>query len=121
MKKVKVTNTRYKCENCGATFKDEYHIYPDDKHGEFCDKCSKKVCLADHTYYDFCDPTDFCSKVTLVNPKLVKACDLDLELDWEVYAEKVAQARVAYTKAIRELDEAYLAGNIREYNTKNRG
>ena len=55
MKEVKVTSTKYECENCGSKYSDKdkiYHCHITGK--EICDKCSVQVIIFDTEENRFC-------------------------------------------------------------------
>ena len=117
MKTKTVKQTRYVCENCGATYSDKFNIWKDDITArEVCKKCTSKVLLADRDVYDCCRIDDVGTKYKLMDKELVKATELDLELDMEDYIRKVVKIRKMYIKSLDKLDKMYLAGEVRRYN-----
>lgn len=118
MKTKTVSQTKYVCENCGAIHSDKYDIYIDRySNKEVCKKCGKGVNVKDKSIYDIWDRLDdMGDKFIKVHPDIVKANELELDLDREDYVKKLTKAREMYVKTVLKIDKMYLAGKIRDYN-----
>ena len=113
-----VSKTQYVCENCGASYSDKYDIYECPYSGkEICKKCGKGINIKDKSIYDISDRLDdMGDRFVKVHPDIVKATELELDLDREDYVKKLTKARKIYAKTVMKIDKMYLAGKIRDYN-----
>ena len=113
-----VTKTVYICDNCGAEHSSDSKLRADYVTGlEICDKCQILVPLVDRTmYYDEYDKSfgEVYDKNLYVNKDMVQATELDLELDDEVYRQKVAEARQLFMDLLDKIDTEYLKGKVRD-------
>lgn len=114
MKEVKVTNTRYKCENCGATYSDKGCIQQCPVTGkEICKKCGATV--EDIFCVDFDgEPYNFyfeCRNIN-VHPSTIKN-----QFDWyrEEYVQEVSKLQEEFVNKLKALNTAYLLDKMNEY------
>lgn len=111
MKEVKVTSTKYECENCGTKHSDEdkiYHCPLTNK--EICDKCSVQVTIFDTEENLF--------GVIDVHPDCIKE-GYDF-WKWD-YTDIVNYIREEANKKINEVTKKYLQNDgdyIRSYVRK---
>lgn len=122
MKTKQVSKTVYVCDNCGATHSHKYDIMNCAITGkEFCDKCGVNVRVAQTDIYDDVDGIragDIGSTIIRVHPDAIKACELDLELDWAEYSNRVYHAMLCYLDIIKKIHTEYLKGTIRDFKVK---
>lgn len=110
---------RYVCDNCGAIHSDRYEIFPDANDGEYCTKCGLELRIADISIYNRDDRIEAYTTTKLVNPHLVKATELDLEIDTEEYLSRVLRAKKLYIDLMNKIDKEYLKGRVRDFNVGN--
>ena len=118
--------TIHVCDNCGAEYKGknaDLKLHTDYvTGGDICDKCQQFVRLVDRDmYYDKHIKTfgEVYTKEVEVNKDLVKATELDLDLDREDYLHKVVFARHLLMDLLDKIDKEYLKGHIRDFYVKN--
>lgn len=117
-----ITYTFYICDNCGAEHKKDTNIHTDYVTGEeICDKCQTQVRLANRDiYYDSYDKScgELYTNEYYVSKDLVQACEMDLDLDREVYLKRVAQIRDVYLLLMDKIDKEYLKGRVRDTDVR---
>lgn len=114
MKEFNITQKRYKCDNCGATYSNPDNIKQCPiTNKEICKKCGLIVENIFTVNYNG-DPYDFYfeDKNVLVHPSATQN-----QFDWwrDEYVQEVSKLQETFAKKLKELNTAYLSDKLRDY------